>query len=76
VAVFWDLATSRVLGTVDVRDGCGLAPAERPGAFRVTAGCGHARWVDLLADQVTPLPTRVVADARWDNHIAIAREPE
>ena len=71
VAVFWDLATARVIGTVDLPDGCGLAPGEAPGTFLLSSGRGGVVRVDPSADRVTPLPSPFVTGARWDNHLAV-----
>jgi hypothetical protein len=71
VAVFWDLATERVIGTVDLPDGCGLAPGEAPGTFLLSSGRGGVVRVDPSADRVTPLPSPFVTGARWDNHLAV-----
>ncbi len=73
LAVFWDLGTSRVIGTVDLPDGCGLAPADAPGAFLLTSGRGGVVRVELPDERVTPLPASFVAHARWDNHLAVGR---
>ncbi len=70
VAVFWDLATARVIGTVDLPDGCGLAPGEAPGTFLLSSGRGGVVRVDPSAARATPLPASFVAEARWDNHLA------
>jgi hypothetical protein len=72
LAVFWDLATSRVIATVDMPDGCGLAPLDAPGAFLLTSGRGGVARVELPAARSTPLLTPFVARARWDNHLAVA----
>ena len=42
LASFWDLGTLRMIGTVDLPDGCGLAAADAPGAFLLTSGRGGA----------------------------------
>ena len=54
LAVFWDLGTARVVGTVDLPDGCGLAPADAPGAFLLSSGRGGVVRVDPSGDRVTP----------------------
>jgi hypothetical protein len=73
LAVFWDLEASRVIGTVDMPDGCGLAPADAPGTFLLTSGRGGVVRVDPSSDQVMPLPAAFAARARWDNHVAAGR---
>jgi hypothetical protein len=73
LAVVWDLATARVIGTVDLPDGCGLAPGEAPGTFLLSSGRGGVVRVDPSADRVTPLPAPFATEARWDNHLAVGR---
>jgi hypothetical protein len=72
LAVFWDLETARVIGTVALPDGCGLAAADAAGAFLLTSGRGGAVRVELPGLRVAPLPARFVAQARWDNHLTVA----
>jgi uncharacterized protein len=72
VAVFWDLATARVLGTVDLPDGCGIA-SDAAGEFLLSSGRGGVVRVALPECRVTPLPAGFVARARWDNHLAVGR---
>jgi uncharacterized protein len=73
LAVFWDLGTSRLVGTVDLPDGCGLAPGESPGTFLLTSGRGGVLHVEPREDRSTPLESSFVTRARWDNHLAVAR---
>lgn len=73
LAVFWDLGTAQVIGTVDLPDGCGLAPADAPGTFLLTSGRGGVVRVAPPDDQVMSLPASFVARARWDNHLAVGR---
>jgi hypothetical protein len=75
LTVFWDLETFRVAGTVDMPDGCGLAPAGVPGGFLLTSGRGGAVYVDLRHERTTPVPSSFVSGARWDNHLTLVPEP-
>lgn len=77
-AAFWDIATQRFLGTVDLADGCGIAPTATAGEFLFSSGLGgmlrclpdalavdnNDQAVTLLHD-IEPSATSV----RWDNHI-------
>lgn len=72
LAVFWDLETGRAIGSADLPDGCGLAPAGPPGMFLLTSGRGGAAWAEPRDSRITPLTSRLVTDARWDNHVAVA----
>jgi hypothetical protein len=73
LAVFWELGTSRLVGTVDLPDGCGLAPGESPGTFLLTSGRGGVLHVEPREDRSAPIASRFVTQARWDNHLAVAR---
>ncbi len=72
VAVFWELATAAVVGTVDLPDGCGLAADETSGAFLLTSGRGGAVRVDPREGRTTALSTPFISAARWDNHVTRA----
>jgi hypothetical protein len=73
VAVFWDLETARVIGTVDLADGCGLAPGGGPGRFLLTSGRGGVVRVEPRDERVTVLAASFVTRGRWDNHLAVGR---
>jgi hypothetical protein len=75
-AAFWDMTAQRFLGTVDLADGCGIAPTGIEGEFLFSSGLGgmlrcepdalatDTSAVELLHDVDTSSPT-----LRWDNHI-------
>ncbi|MCC7275859.1 MAG: DUF1513 domain-containing protein [Alphaproteobacteria bacterium] len=69
LATFWEMASGRMLATAAVADGCGIAPAEVPGAFVVASGLGGARRVDAATGAATAVPGGFVAVGRWDNHL-------
>ncbi|HEY7141562.1 MAG TPA: DUF1513 domain-containing protein [Methylomirabilota bacterium] len=73
LAVFWDLETARVIGTVDLADGCGLAPGAAPGRFLLTSGRGGVVRVEPGDDRTTALPATFTTRGRWDNHLAVGR---
>jgi hypothetical protein len=73
LAVFWDLGTCRVIGTVDVPDGSGLVATEMPGTFLLTSGRGGVLRAELPELRIGSPPASFVARARWDNHLAVAR---
>ena len=72
LAVFWDLQAARVVGTVDLPDGCGLA-SDAVGEFLLSSGRGGVLRVEPATHRITPLPASFVARARWDNHLAVGR---
>lgn len=63
LVVFWDTATGAELGTLDLADGCGVAPLG-PGEVLASSGRGG-----LVA--ATPADHRLVLSGRaaWDNHL-------
>jgi hypothetical protein len=60
-------------GTVDLPDGCGLAPGESPGTFLLTSGRGGVLHVEPREDRSTPIASSFVTQARRDNHLAVGR---
>jgi hypothetical protein len=62
---FWDARAARLIDHVEVADGCGVAPADAPGAFMVTSGRGDAHRVEPEGAVVAAGRT-VTA---WDNHL-------
>jgi len=73
LVVFWDLESRRMIATVDIPDGCGLAPAEDPGTFLLTSGRGGALRVAPRERRTARVESRFVSEARWDNHLAVGR---
>ena len=81
-AAFWDITAQRFLGSVDLADGCGIAPTARAGEFLFSSGLGGMLRCapDALAegdasanaeDAITKLHgvDATSPNARWDNHI-------
>jgi hypothetical protein len=69
-AALWNVPERRYLGGVELRDGCGIAAAERPGQFVFTSGSSTR----LLIDAEGGITSRVLerpADGLplWDNHL-------
>ena len=71
VAAFWHLPERRFLGLVELRDGCGIAAAERPGGFVFTSGSGTRLLVEATRDGVTSRVLERPSDGLplWDNHL-------
>lgn len=75
-AAFWDLPAQRFLGTVDLADGCGIAPTANAGEFLFSSGLGgllrcqpealmaDGSAIELLHDIEPSAPS-----VRWDNHV-------
>jgi hypothetical protein len=71
VAAFWYLPERRYLGSVDLRDGCGIAAGETNGGFVFTSGAGMRISVTVspqgVASTVLERPTNHLP--QWDNHL-------
>lgn len=66
LVTFWDLKARRFLGSTEVPDGCGIAPAQENAGFVITSGAGGAwHW---RAGDANALPA-IPEDRRWDNHL-------
>ena len=72
---FWDAETGRLIDHVEVADGCGVAPADAPGAFVITGGRGDV--VGSIPCWATGRRWRSPgrAGTAWDNHLAPAPRP-
>lgn len=71
-ALLWDMTRARVLGTVDVDDGCAIAADTGAGAFLIGSGAGgifRAAPSSAGAVATSPLADGSVAVSRWDNHM-------
>jgi hypothetical protein len=64
--IYWDAASGRCLGTTELADGCGVAPAAEEG-FLLSSGLGAMLRVDASGAEKQPLlaPSRELS---WDNH--------
>jgi hypothetical protein len=56
----------------EVVDGCGVAPADDPGAFVVTGGRGEVLRAEPGQGGCAPLPISAASVAAWDNHLVMA----
>lgn len=66
LVTFWSVADGTLLRTLDMTDGCGVAPAAEDGAFWISSGTGRRLLFDAHAGRVTATLT---APDHWDNHI-------
>jgi hypothetical protein len=73
-AAFWHLPDRRYLGSVELRDGCGIAAGETSGAFVFTSGAGMRIGVAVSPEGVTSTVLERPADhlPQWDNHLTPA----
>ena len=72
IVTFWEANSGRHLSTVPLPDGCGVAPAARPGMFLASSGRGGMILVDAGSGSAQPIRTGFLAAGRWDNHMAAA----
>jgi len=66
--LFWSLADKKYLGSVKVRDGCGLAIAKVAHEFVISSGRGRVYRYNVINEQKTLLLND--AALQWDNHLA------
>jgi len=76
LVTFWSTEGGGFLGSIDVADGCGLAPDTIDGRIVITSGTG-----DVLRHQVRggidrPLELPANLAARWDNHVTLCPAPK
>jgi hypothetical protein len=69
---FWDARTGGLIDRVEVGDGCGVAPADEPGAFVITGGRGDVLRVEPGRGEATPLVLAGLTASAWDNHLIAA----
>ncbi len=68
---FWDGRDGRYLTSVELRDGCGVAPTDQSGEFLLTGGEGHVVFFQPGANATTKVHIDGLATARWDNHLRL-----
>jgi hypothetical protein len=69
---FWDVRPGDLIDQAEVADGCGVAPAEDPGAFVVTSGRGEVFKVEPGRGRRELLTIPGATVAAWDNHLMTA----
>jgi len=79
LAAFWHVPDRRYLGSVELRDGCGIAAGETNGSFVFTSGSGTRIGVAAspqgVASTVLERPANHLP--QWDNHLtASSRAPD
>ncbi len=71
VAVFWDIASARIVGALRAADVCGVAPTPQAKAFVMTTGMGAILMVDVTSSGVEI--RRTASSSVWfDNHCHMA----
>ena len=71
IAAFWHLPDRRYLGSVELRDGCGIAAAEEAGSFVFTSGAGTRVLATASSQGITSRVLDRPANSlpQWDNHL-------
>lgn len=71
-AAFWHLPDRRYLGSVELRDGCGIAAAEAHGSFVFTSGSGTRLLVTASPQGIASTVLERAGNhlPQWDNHLA------
>ena len=72
LVTFWHGREGRYLTSVDIQDGCGVAPTDRAGEFMLAGGEGAINLVRPLTDEIDRIDVEGLARARWDNHLRLA----
>jgi hypothetical protein len=66
--LFWQVRTANYIGSIKVRDGCGVARSSIKGHFAVSSGRGKLYQVDPLRQTKTSFMND--QSLQWDNHLA------
>ena len=69
---FWDAEEGQFLSSVELADGCGIAPAKAPGQFLASSGQGGVVLVDADSGKAHPLASEFLDASQWDNHLIAA----
>jgi hypothetical protein len=72
LVTFWDGEGLRYLTSVEIEDGCGVAPTEQAGQFLLTGGTGLVRLVQPRSETIAPVAIAGLDGASWDNHLRLA----
>lgn len=70
VMAFWRLVDGRFLGTLELADGCGLAPGAAPGRFVASSGRGRMVDYDARAQRAVEIEIEPMERmSQWDHHM-------
>ncbi|HBR96384.1 MAG TPA: DUF1513 domain-containing protein [Gammaproteobacteria bacterium] len=70
--LFWHLPDQTYLGSVVVRDGCGLAPGNQPGVFFASSGSGRLYRLYAKTLRKQRIEASYTQTIQWDNHLTRA----
>jgi len=65
----WDIKARRMISTVALPDGCGVAVAAGGDRFVATSGRGRAVSIDPASGASEPLAMQFPTPGQWDNHL-------
>lgn len=68
--LFYDVPARRLIASLPLADGCGIAADGRAAGFVLTSGLGGALRTHAGGD-ATPITSTVLAASQWDNHLAL-----
>ena len=71
LVTFWDGRDGHYLTSIKLRDGCGVAPTDQPGAFMLTGGEGDIQLVRPRDNEVDMIEIKALANTHWDNHLRL-----
>ena len=72
LVTIWDVGRRELLTSLSLADGCGVAPAGRPGCFLISSGAGGAVRFDAATDRTAAVESPFLTRLRWDNHLSRA----
>lgn len=75
LVTFWNGRDGRYLTSMELQDGCGVAPTVRSEEFMLTGGDGDIRLARPLTDEISRIEVNGLAAARWDNHLRMHLPP-
>jgi len=70
LVTFWSAKEARFVGSVEIKDGCGIAAGNANGEFLLSSGAGGVYRYHVGDQQLIPLKEISALDTRWDNHIS------
>ncbi len=72
LVTLWDVGRGRHLSSMQVADGCGVAPGPCPHQFMASSGRDGVFVIDARSNTARPLALDGLETARWDNHLVRA----
>lgn len=67
--MLWDMQQRKMISSLYVADGCGLAPTKNKGEFMVSSGQGYVYRMNALSGTRQQLQAPHAETLLWDNHL-------